>query len=109
VKMEIRSVLTVLVTSILLVSTPMFAAEAPNTHCEVHQEILKKDQVEIRYGRIALENDYIRARQELFPHSNIVAYGGCRKTETSPKFTQVLFCQKCRDAEKVWTEAHQKK
>lgn len=76
------------------------------THCKVHGTILRKDKVEINYGEVEYEDGYVKAMKRLFPNSNKDVEGGCVITDESPKYAEVLYCQKCRRAEAKWVKAH---
>ena len=78
-----------------------------NQLCEVHGEELKLDVVPIRYGLIRFEESYYKAWEAQFPHSNRHFLGGCVVEEENQ--AEVLFCSKCRDAEKRWQTEHAKK
>jgi hypothetical protein len=74
--------------------------------CEVHKISLRRDKVPIMYGLVGFKFGYLRARKALFPHSAEVAYGGCVIDDSSPKFAEVIYCSKCRAAEKRWSKVH---
>src|SRR5215213_9983419 len=86
--------------------------------CEVHGEILKRDKVRIEYGHFNFNQDWFLGEvpSKLFPNAKQFVTGAC-KTEkdiredgscvkrAGPKYEEVLYCQKCRDAEKEWLKA----
>lgn len=74
--------------------------------CKVHDEILKKDKVEIVYGLVGFKRGYLEAEERQFPNSNTVIYGGCLVDYA--KYAEVLYCRKCRMAKAKWIQAHRK-
>jgi hypothetical protein len=79
---------------------------AGKSRCEIHSEVLQNDKVKIAYGLVAFQGGYLEAQESLFSNSNMVVYGGCVIDEYSPKYAEVLYCQKCRQAEEEWTLTH---
>lgn len=78
--------------------------------CEIHGKLFERDRVEIIYGLTILRKGYLEAEQKLFPHANIIKYGGCviendalTEGQTSPTSAEVLYCPKCRLAHKKWS------
>ena len=90
------------------VTNSLKAEEKAPTHCSVHQEKLKQDNVRIRYGLPVYDKGYWEARRKFFPHSNMYVEGGCVIMEDSPKTAKVDYCPKCRVAEAEWTKARAK-
>ena len=74
------------------------------TWCKVHGVLLKKDRVEIIYGLMLYQDDYLEAQRTLFPNARTSATGGCIVEDT--KFAIVAYCPKCRKAEAKWSRAH---
>jgi hypothetical protein len=86
--------------------------------CEVHGVILKPDKVRVEYGHFNFNQDWLLGEEpsRLFPNAKQFLTGAC-KTEkdiredgscvrrAGPKYEEVLYCQKCRDAEKEWLKA----
>lgn len=79
---------------------------AENNLCTLHHETLKKDRVPIIYGEVQLDPEKEKARENQFPYSNKVEYGGCEFSDESPKNKTLLYCKKCRDAEEKWDNDH---
>ncbi|MFL6211247.1 MAG: energy transducer TonB [Pyrinomonadaceae bacterium] len=90
------------------------------THCPVHGDLLQKDTVEIVYGLLAERAGYDKAQEKQFPYSNLWVGGGCvimteidpctgKEVQTSPQRAAVLYCPKCRIAEKRWLAQHPRK
>lgn len=84
--------------------------------CEVHGELFKKDKVEIIYGDTVFRNGFLEAQEKLFPHANTEEYGGCiiendavTGLQISPKYAEVLYCSKCRKAQKKWSRENRDK
>lgn len=84
--------------------------------CEVHGELFKKDKVAIIYGLTVFPKGYLEAKEKLFPHSNTEEYGGCvvemdgsSGRQISPKYAEILYCQKCRIAETNWVRKNRNK
>ena len=84
--------------------------------CEVHGELFKKDKVEIIYGDTVFRNGFLEAQEKLFPHANTKEYGGCiiesdaaTGLQISPKYAEVLYCHKCRIAQKKWSRENRNK
>ncbi|HLM01613.1 MAG TPA: hypothetical protein VK400_11210 [Pyrinomonadaceae bacterium] len=78
--------------------------------CEVHQEILIKDKITISYGHWHFLYDYDAyqsAKPKSFPYANS-RFGGGDIEEDSPKYVEILYCQKCRAIEKVWLKENVK-
>ena len=77
--------------------------------CTIHGEVLTKDSVGIVYGLAGHKKGYFEAQQRLFRNANTAVYGGCVVMidavtgDVSPKFAEVLYCSKCRIAEKKWS------
>ena len=74
--------------------------QAGEDRCEIHNEILKEDRVEIIYGLVLSEKGNAEDKAKLFPNSNQVAFGGCVIGPDSPKYAKVIYCQVCRDTER---------
>lgn len=72
--------------------------------CSVHHLPLKKDQVKIRYGLLYIPAGRYEAREKSFPNANSYVSGGCIVQEE--KSEEVVYCDKCREAERIWDEAH---
>jgi len=73
-----------------------------------------KDKLEIIYG-ITINEPFLKAEKRLFPHANSNVFGGCVveaetcdgvSVQRSPKYAEVLYCAKCRKAEKEWLKKH---
>ncbi|PYS51016.1 MAG: hypothetical protein DMF68_05600 [Acidobacteria bacterium] len=91
--------------------------ESKGKRCPVHGELLKRDKVEIIYGLIEFKPEYLEAEKRLFPYANTEDYGGCvidnvvnpcdgTEVQASPKYAEVLYCQRCRIAEAKWNKTH---
>jgi hypothetical protein len=64
---------------------------------------LREDVVPIRYGMPMLGfKEWCDASDKYFPFSNMSLGGGCIIRD--PKRARVLFCSKCREAERAWQE-----
>jgi hypothetical protein len=76
--------------------------------CWIHGAVLKEGRVEILYGLLGFRKGYQKAQVRLFPNAHTEVYGGCVimtdavTGEVTPKFADVLYCSKCRIAEKKW-------
>jgi len=90
---------------------------AHNKHCPIHRLRLKEDKVEIAYGLMGYKPGFLEAEKKLFPYANTSVGGGCmidmaknpctgEEVQMSPKFALVLYCPKCRAAQKRWSNAH---
>jgi hypothetical protein len=83
--------------------------------CNVHGEVLKMDRVEIVYGLIGFREGYLEAQKKLFPNAETATYGGCVivtdvvSGEVSPKYAEVLYCRRCRIAERRWNHRNRHK
>jgi hypothetical protein len=80
-------------------------------NCEIHQEILKKERLEIIYGSTSFPFDfyaYEAAEPKLFPHANDASFGGCIIDDESPKYVEVLYCERCRAAKSDWIKKQRK-
>jgi TonB family protein len=83
--------------------------KAGRNRCKVHGTALEKDKVKIIYGLMGFKAGYPEANRRLFPHSNIVDYGGgCVIKSDNPKYAEILYCRRCRKAEAKWSKAHRK-
>ncbi|HJP95845.1 MAG TPA: energy transducer TonB [Candidatus Saccharimonadales bacterium] len=82
--------------------------QAGKARCQVHRTALEIDKVKIVYGLVGFKAGYSEAARQLFPHSNKVYYGGCVLTDDSPKYAEVLYCRRCREAEAKWSIEHRK-
>ncbi|MFL6229055.1 MAG: energy transducer TonB [Pyrinomonadaceae bacterium] len=89
----------------------------PRKYCRVHGELLRKDEVEIRYGLLGFAPGYEKAEEKLFPNANFFVGGGCvietevdpctgEERQSSPQRAEVLYCPKCRLAESLWHRKH---
>lgn len=86
--------------------------EEGTSSCELHGEVLIKDKVQIAYGLMSFSYDraaYQTEKPKLFPHANGYYLGGCVIDHYSPEYAEVLYCRKCRDAEKAWLAENIKK
>ena len=92
-------------------------ADSANKHCPVHRLRLKEDKVEISYGLTIYKPGFLEAEEKLFPYAKTNVGGGCvidmeknpctgEQVQVSPKFALVLYCPKCRAAQKRWSDAH---
>jgi hypothetical protein len=85
--------------------------EEETSSCEIHHEVLIKDKVRIGYGLMSFSYDYktyLETAPKLFPHANSYYLGGCVIEQYSPEYAEILYCRKCRDAEKVWLKENGK-
>jgi hypothetical protein len=86
--------------------------------CEVHGEALKPQKVRIEYGYFDFNQDWLLGEEpaQLFPNAKQFLTGPCKSTKevkedgscvrrTGPKYEEVFYCQKCRDAEDEWLKA----
>jgi hypothetical protein len=99
-------------------SSLALSVKAQPAVCKVHGDVLKPEKVRIEYGLFNFNQDWLLGteREKLFPNANQFITEAC-KTEkdirddgscarrAGPKYQQVLYCQKCRDAEKEWLKA----
>lgn len=91
-----------------IILLPRADGKIPVEKCEVHGEILQLDIIPVSYGlSVPVDpksyQEYWDARLHLFPHSNLTMDGGCIE---GPERAEVLYCQKCRDAEAKWQREH---
>jgi hypothetical protein len=90
-----------------IILLPRIDGKIPVEKCEAHGEILQLDIISVSYGLVAFDpksyEEYWDARHRLFPHSNLWMNGGCVE---GPERAEVLYCQKCRDAETKWQREH---
>ena len=79
--------------------------------CEVHDEELLGDRVEVRRGMPpAPPAGYFEAKERLFPHANSWIMGGCMVDDgiyPNDDVEDVDHCPKCRIAERSWFEGRQ--
>lgn len=95
-----------LAVSISDVGTRRVAGDDEVKICPVHHVPLQKETLKIAYGLVPGEAcDLIRdkAAEQFFPYANSVVNGGCVTDPDSPKTADVLYCPKCRAAEKAWS------
>jgi len=71
--------------------------------CKAHHVRLRTDSVEIQYGLTFHPKEYITARDQRFPNSNVIVSGGCIFASDFPKKARVHYCAQCRQVEKEWT------
>jgi hypothetical protein len=90
--------------------------QAKTDRCELHGKLFKKDRVEIIYGLISFRNGFFEAAEKLFPHANTEVGGGCvididavTGQQISPMYAEVLYCSKCRKAQKKWSRENRVK
>jgi hypothetical protein len=96
-----------LMLAVVISDVPTRSAAGNNevTICPVHQVVLKKETLKIAYGLVPGEPcdlNRAKAAAQLFPYANSVVHGGCVTDSNSPKTVEVLYCPKCRAAEKAW-------
>lgn len=102
---------------------PRENGRVPEKRCPVHGEVMSVEVVGAEYGLLPMRSvdpenpegtpeerrreadfeDYVNARETLFPEANRFVRGGCIVHE--PK-QEVYYCQACRDAEKEWLASH---
>jgi hypothetical protein len=81
--------------------------------CKVHGEFFKKGTLEIEYGLPAHDIEYEKAEKKLFPFAHSSALGGCLLSidyyteKIRPRYAELLYCSKCRAAEKKWLVRNQ--
>lgn len=81
------------------------SAGSREKRCPIHHVVLKKEKLPIIYGEAVLPCESFsrwRAASKYFPYANSAVYGGCVITDDSPKYKEVLYCEKCREVEKNW-------
>jgi hypothetical protein len=95
--------------------TSSYIAEgkAGKARCKVHKTVLQGQRLEIIYGLVRFKEGYYEAEKKLFPNSHLSVLGGCvietrvdangKEVMVSPKYADVLYCPKCREAEKRWS------
>lgn len=69
--------------------------------CQLHHEMLRVDSVIIYYGLTRLDPSWEQTAKTLFPNSRTHILGGCIP-ESRHLFECVLYCPRCREAEKLW-------
>ena len=74
--------------------------------CRVHDEVLRAEDVPIRYGLVRLQEGYLKAQKKMFPNSHAFVLGGCLADPALPSVRRVTFCAECREAERKWEQAH---
>ena len=70
--------------------------------CQIHHEVLSKNKVQIAYGLFLFDDGFLEIQKNRFPNANSVFFGGC--VVEYAKYAEVLYCQKCRDAESEWSK-----
>jgi hypothetical protein len=73
--------------------------------CPVHHLRLRREKLGIIYGLVAdpcAGSERIASAAKNFPYANSVIYGGCVIEPSSPKYKEVLYCERCREVEKSW-------
>ena len=68
--------------------------------CELHGIEFQDGTAPVRYGRIALSDEYHEARKKLFPHANSFVVGGCYMPDEIPPERPVKYCPLCRESQK---------
>jgi TonB family protein len=77
--------------------------------CQVHHVLLRRGVVPLIYYFSAIyPYGYYEASQKLFPNANSSARGGEYYYEDAPEHAVVLYCPKCRMAERAWNQKYQK-
>jgi TonB family protein len=77
--------------------------------CQVHHVPLRRGVVPLLYYISADYPDgYYEASQKLFPNANSSARGSDVHYEDSPEHAVVLYCPKCRMAERAWDLKYQR-
>ena len=73
--------------------------------CPIHHVPLKREKLKVLYGRVAndpCDLDRAQAMEKYFPFANGVLDGGYNILTDPPEYVEVLYCPKCREAEKAW-------
>jgi hypothetical protein len=78
-----------------------------NEKCKIHDVELKLIEVSVSYGLPFFDEEELESRSNLFPNAKSFVLGGC-DIESAPNRSEVLFCDKCREAEKDWKESRRK-
>lgn len=71
--------------------------------CKIHNESLKQDRLRIVYGLVSFERLLVachEAGERYFPNANSYYFAGCAASNNAPKYADVLYCEKCRKAER---------
>ncbi|MEW6130997.1 MAG: hypothetical protein AB1757_28460 [Acidobacteriota bacterium] len=74
--------------------------------CEIHNQTMKLGIARINYGMPVYDKAFMNAEKTSFPNSNLSVLGGCVITDNSPTHAEVVYCDACRKAEKVWRKEH---
>jgi TonB family protein len=93
--------------------------EPGRDRCNVHNTILRKDRVKIRYGLMLFDKEYAKVTEQYFPNANLNFEGGCvlqtvvdidpyshKRTSMTEQEADVLYCSRCRQAEHTWKSRH---
>lgn len=105
-----RMLIWALLTLPLAAALPGSGAEVRGPEkCAVHKVDLKPGEARILYGLVRMTRDQQEARTRLFPNAQTVALGGCVITKDSPKVRSVMFCPRCRNAEREWKRRQEQK
>lgn len=83
------------------IHSPMLNLEA--NVCKIHNELLKQDRLRIFYGFAGFGRLLVACQKEekrYFPNANSYYFAGCAASNKAPKYADVLYCEKCRKAER---------
>jgi hypothetical protein len=75
--------------------------------CEVHNYLLRPATVPIHYGLIHIDDEFIDAREKLFPNAKTSVMGGCVFEDESE--VELLVCEKCRETEIEWRDKNNRR
>jgi Gram-negative bacterial TonB protein C-terminal len=98
--------------------TVSYIPDKSKSYCNVHGVSLLRDKVEVIYGLFVFRRGYEQAEKKHFPNANSEAFGGClvatetcdgKEVQLSPRYAEVLYCPKCRRAERDWQKKHPRK
>src|ERR1041385_755189 len=91
--------LTVIVITLAILTFP-----SKRPRCEVHGEVLKREEVRIVGGLRWFgydTNAYPYAKKKLFPHGETEIFEGC-DGHPGKMTEEVFYCQQCREAKEKW-------
>lgn len=73
------------------------------SHCPLHHQRLRRGWVRVEYGDILKWNEYCQARDQKFPDAHSVWFGGCM-VGSKGEIHEVIYCERCRQAEQQWRQ-----
>ena len=72
--------------------------------CEIHNMAMEEVEMETRWGLIKFTQEYLKAKEEIFPNPGDSKLGGCMLDRKTPENKKALVysCPKCKALKEEW-------